>query len=148
MPGVLVCFCPSNTGGTGDEFFNENNREELLKIIKFDPEEEELKEKMRLFLRHCNVVLRTISTKAHIRNLEEFEGFCLEGNALMCEVFPFKLVAGSSHLLFGHAAHAIERNGHHGLGQLHEGGFQKCLLKFIKKKIKKKNLKKKFEKKI
>ena len=131
-------FCPSNTGGTGDEFFSEKNREELLKIIKFDPGEEELKNKMRLFLQHCNVVLRTISTKAHIRNLEEFNGFCLEGNALMCEVFPFKLVAGSSHLLFGHAAHAIERNGHHGLGQLHEGGFQKCLLKLLEKKLKKK----------
>ena len=135
-----MCFCPSNTGGTGDEFFSENNREELLKIIKFEPGEEELKKKMRLFLQHCNVVLRTISTKAHICKLEEFNDFCLEGNALMCEIFSFKLVAGSSHLLFGHAAHAIENNGHYGLGQLHEGGFQKCLLKslkYLKKKLKK-----------
>ena len=143
MPGALVYFCPSNTGGTGDEFFSEKNREELLKIIKFDPDEEELKKKMRSFLQHCSVVLRTISTKSHIKKLEEFNVFCLEGNALMCEVFPFKLVAGSSHLLFGHAHHAIERNGHHGLGQLHEGGYQKCLLKSLKKS----NLKK-FEKKL
>ena len=103
---------PSNTGGTSDDFFSEEKREELLKILKFKSEDE--KKKMRLFLQHCNVVLRTMSTKDHINKLEEFNDFCLEGNALMCEIFHFKLCAGSSHLLFGHVAHAIERNGRHG----------------------------------
>ena len=38
-------------------------------------------------------------------NLDEFHEYCLEANALMMELFPFKICAGSSHLLFGHVAH-------------------------------------------
>ena len=75
---------------------------------------------MRLFLQHCNVVIRTMSTKDHIDNLDEFHEYCLEANALMMEIFPFKLCAGSSHMLFGHLAQKIELNGGHGLGQLYE----------------------------
>ena len=74
---------------------------------------------MRLFLQHCNVIIRTMSTKDHIDNLDEFHEYCLEANALMMEIFPFKLCAGSSHLLFGHVAHKIAMNGHHGLGTVY-----------------------------
>ena len=100
------------TGGTADDFFSEKKREALLNIIKFENDDE--KKKMRLFLQHCNVVIRTMSTKAHINNLEEFNEYALEGNALMCEIFPFKLCAGSSHMTFGHVYHAIKKNDNHG----------------------------------
>ena len=117
----------SNTGGSADDFFSEERRPELMKIIKFENDEEELKNKMELFLQHCNVVIRTMCTKAHIDNLDEFEEYCLEANALMCEIFEWKLCAGSSHLLFGHVAHKIRLNGGHGLGQIYEGGYQNLL---------------------
>ena len=60
-----------------------------------------------------------MSTKDHIDNLDEFHEYCLEANALMMEIFPFKECAGSSHLLFGHVAHKIAMNGHHGLGTVY-----------------------------
>jgi UDP-N-acetylenolpyruvoylglucosamine reductase len=100
------------TGGTADDFFSEKKREHLLNIIKFESDDE--KDKMRLFLQHCNVVIRTMSTKSHINNLEEFNEYALEGNALMCELFRWKLCAASSHMTFGHVYHAIKKNGHHG----------------------------------
>ena len=109
----------SNTGGTADDFFSAEKRKELLKIIKTDSVEHE--EKMEKFLCQVNVVIRVISTKDKITNLEEFEEFCLETNAIMCELFPWKLCAASSHMLFGHIAFSISRNGGYGLGQLHEG---------------------------
>ena len=115
----------SNTGGTADDFFSPEKREELLKIINTDSEQQ--KRKLGKFLCHVNVIIRVISTKAYIVNLEEFSEFCLEANAMMCELFPWKLCAASSHILFGHVCFAIARNGGYGLGQVHEGGFQKLL---------------------
>ena len=75
---------------------------------------------MDSFLCHVNVIIRVISTKAYIVNLEEFSDFCLESNAMMCEIFPWKLCAASSHMLFGHICFTIAKNGGYGLGQLHE----------------------------
>ena len=72
----------------------EKMHQHLLNIIKFDNNNHEEKQKMRLFLQHCNAVLRTMSTKEHINNLDEFHTYCLEANALMCKQNPWKLCAG------------------------------------------------------
>ena len=112
----------SNTGGTADDFFSAKKREELLKIIKTDNEQHRIK--MGKFLCNVNVIIRVISTKDYIVNLEEFNEFCLETNAIMCELFPWKLFAASSHMLFGHICFTIAKNGGYGLGKVHEGKFQ------------------------
>ena len=72
----------------------------------------------------CNVVIRVIATKDFITNLPEFNEFCLETNALMCEIFPWKQTNNSSHMLFGHVCHVISANGGFGLGQNSEGIFE------------------------
>ena len=95
----------------------------MLRLLKFQNEQE--KEKMELFLQHCNVIIRTMCTKDHIDNLDQFEDYCLEANVLMCQLFPWKSVAGSSHLLFCHLGFAIRKNGGHGLFQIYEGIYQK-----------------------
>lgn len=80
--------------------------------------------KIGRFLLHCNVVIRVIATKDYIHNLAEFNEFCLETNAQMSEIFPWKLTNNSSHMLFGHVCHVISGNGGYGLGQISEGSFK------------------------
>ena len=65
-----------------------------------------------------------MATKDYIENLPEFNEFCLETNALMCEIFPWKLTNNSSHMLFGHVCHVISGNGGFGLSQIGEGSFE------------------------
>ena len=68
---------------------------------------------------NINVILKIISTKACKTNLEEFYEFCSEGNALICEIFPWKLCNASSHMLFGHVCYVIAKNNGFGLSLIH-----------------------------
>ena len=89
------------------------------------------RDQIRDFLMRCNVVTRVMATKDFIENLYEFEQFCLETNAKMSEIFPWKDVNNSSHMLFGHVCHVIAGNYGYGLGHLSEGMFQKLDFAFL-----------------
>ena len=70
-----------------------------------------------------------MATKSFIKNLDEFHDFCLETNALMSELFPWKETNNSSHMLFGHVCHVIAANEGYGLGHHPEGMFKNLNLR-------------------
>ena len=66
------------------------------------------------------MILRVVSSKEHLIDVDAFESLCNETNIIIAEEFPFSSIPPSIHRLLAHSAERIQVNEGYGLGKLSE----------------------------
>ena len=118
--------CPDayGAGGSSDtaqlarRFFWEENVEKIVGLLTSGTWKE--KDALRVLHRNFSVILRVVSSKEHLIDVDAFESLCKETNILIAEEFEFSTIPQSIHRLLGHSAERIRVNDGYGLGKLSE----------------------------
>jgi hypothetical protein len=75
-------------------------------------------------MKNFAVILRIVSSKERLVDVNAFEQLCIETTLVLVEAFPWASFPQSVHRVLAHLAERIRSNGGHGLGLYSEEGLE------------------------
>jgi hypothetical protein len=129
--------CPDSTGAGGSSdtaglarrFFEAKNCQHFLDLGDGTVAEKAAFEKLH---QNFAIILRIVSSKERLVDVDAFEQLCIETTLVLVEAFPWASFPQSVHPVLAHSAERIRSNGGHGLGLYSEEGLE-ALHKYVRR---------------